>query len=154
MLTAKEKKALYDKEYRAKKKEQISSYLKAYYKKHADKIKERSAKRKVDRPTARLYAARWRAKNRAMCCFYSMKYYASKLQRTPKWLTEEQKQQILEHYKIAEWATKEFGHKVEVDHIIPLQGEIVSGLHVPWNLQSMSKTLNASKRNKLEVLCV
>lgn len=70
--------------------------------------------------------------------------HAAKLQRTPSWLTENHWDNIKMYYELAG-----LEEELSVDHIIPLQGENVSGLHVPWNLQIMDLNENKSKRNKL-----
>ncbi len=56
---------------------------------------------------------------------------------TPPWLTEAHWIQIKEIYAEAERLTKDTGIRHEVDHIVPLSGKTVSGLHVPWNLRAI-----------------
>lgn len=75
---------------------------------------------------------------------------AAKLNATPKWLTENQLAHIRAHYETAQIIKREFGELLEVDHIIPLRGKDVCGLHVPWNLQLMAKSANCQKSNKYE----
>jgi hypothetical protein len=75
------------------------------------------------------------------------KYHAASLKRTPKWLTKDEQWMIKEAYALADLRTKLFGFPWEVDHKIPLQGKLVSGLHTPYNLQVIPKTENRSKGN-------
>jgi len=70
-------------------------------------------------------------------------------QRTPKWLTEDDKWIIQEAYELAALRSKLFGFSWHVDHVIPLQGKQVSGLHVPNNLQVIPGVENIRKKNKV-----
>lgn len=72
---------------------------------------------------------------------------ASKLRRTPPWLTQEHLQQIESVYALAKRLTADTGIMHHVDHIVPLQGKTVSGLHVPWNLRAIPAMENLIKSN-------
>jgi len=73
---------------------------------------------------------------------------AAKLKRTPAWLTEDDHWMMEQAYELAALRTKFFGFHWHVDHIFPLQGKYVSGLHVPTNLQVVPWLDNVSKANK------
>ena len=77
-----------------------------------------------------------------------MKRNAAKKNRTPNWLTDDQLWMIEQAYDIAAKRTLSLGITFHVDHIVPLQGKIVSGLHVPWNLQVIPAKLNQQKSNR------
>jgi hypothetical protein len=64
---------------------------------------------------------------------------------TPKWLTPWQKAWIRALYKLADLLTKATGEMYVVDHIVPLDGKIVCGLHVPWNMRVIHWRANAVK---------
>lgn len=69
---------------------------------------------------------------------------------TPPWLTPADLLEIVEWYRAAkdyQWLSNE---QLQVDHIIPLKSPIVCGLHVPWNLQVLSRSENRKKTNKLK----
>ena len=72
-------------------------------------------------------------------------------QRIPLWLTEDDKWMIEQAYELAAIRTKMFKFMWHVDHILPLNGKKVSGLHVPTNLQVVPWIDNLKKHNKFEV---
>lgn len=67
----------------------------------------------------------------------------------PRWLTLEHRELIAIYYIDAINISLKTGIPHEVDHIVPLCGKEVSGLHVPWNLQIILMTDNLAKSNKL-----
>ncbi len=73
---------------------------------------------------------------------------AAKLCRTPKWLTEHDLVVMKAFYAIAQMLSKVNGEPWHVDHDIPLQAELASGLHVPSNLRLMRGIENETKRNE------
>lgn len=68
---------------------------------------------------------------------------ASKLQRTPTWADYDAINMI---YRAAQ-VIRDSGYDIHVDHIVPLQGRIVSGLHVHNNLRIIDARQNQSKSN-------
>jgi len=68
----------------------------------------------------------------------------------PKWLSKEQEEQIRKIYAKAQVKTAVEGIEYHVDHIVPLRGKNVCGLHVPWNLRVIEAKENLSKNNKLD----
>lgn len=92
---------------------------------------------------------KWRENNLAKHNANSARYRASKLLATPKWLTREHLKEIEQFYIQAENLTKSTKVKYTVDHIMPLQGKDICGLHVPWNLQVITQIENTRKLNRI-----
>lgn len=87
----------------------------------------------------KLYGAAWAAKRRA-----------NKRQRIPNWLSKEDYLQIKSMYTFAKIMTACTGKLYHVDHILPLKGKTVSGLHTLYNLQILPALENIQKGNKYE----
>lgn len=73
------------------------------------------------------------------------KYEAARIMRVPAWADHKAIEQM---YELAQIFIS-VGVRMEVDHVVPLQGKTVSGLHTHENLQLMTRHKNASKSNRV-----
>ena len=162
---------LKSKEYYLKNKERILARNKAWVKDHAEQVREykKIRNQNLSDEKKEMYNLRareryhqnkkqnslrkkiYRTNNRFIINELSSKRRAAQFHRVPKWLTSFDKLKIKCVYSIASMLTRENKELWVVDHIIPLQGKRVSGLHVPSNLQVMRARENESKFNKFEV---
>lgn len=119
--------------------EEFKAKQKAYLESHEDYIKEYQRKRYQENKHIWVEAGKkFRREKPWMNTFYTRRYYMKRLQRTPKWADEDRIRQFYENCP----------EGFEVDHIIPLQGKLVSGLHVANNLQFLEANTNSSKGRK------
>ncbi len=81
----------------------------------------------------------------------SAKQRAIFLQATPKWLMKQDYDQIRQIYLEAVETSRQTQKQYVVDHIIPLRGKKVCGLHIPTNLQVITHEDNSIKWNHFEV---
>ena len=90
----------------------------------------------------------WKKNNPAKVRANTVKRRAALMQRVPKWLGKEEHWLVEQAYELAALRTKMFGFSWHVDHVLPLQGTKVSGLHVAENLQVIPGIENVRKANK------
>jgi hypothetical protein len=102
----------------------------------------------VGRASIRKAKNEYKARNLPKVRADTAKRRAAILRRTPKWLSKDMLWMIEQAYELAFLRTKMFGFAWHVDHIVPLQGKLVSGLHVPANLQVIPEMVNLRKSNK------
>jgi len=91
----------------------------------------------------------WNKSNKPIKAALECKRRAAQLQRTPKWDTDAHL--IVAKYQLAAMFSQASGIPHHVDHIIPLQGKNVSGLHVFSNLRVIPGVDNVKKSNKYAV---
>jgi hypothetical protein len=119
------------------------------YQKHREKVLLSNKKFKEDNPDyMREYLRSYYHRNKPLYYRHAVKRRATKLNATPNWLTEEHNNEIQQFYWLAKDLQAITGETYHVDHIVPLKGENVCGLHVPWNLQVLPADINLSKGNK------
>lgn len=127
---------------------------KSHYQANSEKIKQSVAKYRSENPEKVIQVKKdwyqansestkekvriYRKDNRGKCNALSKKYKADKIKATPKWAE-------LDKISIVYQKAKEWGFVV--DHIVPLQGKTVCGLHCWSNLQLLDPEINARKSN-------
>lgn len=122
-----------------------------YQANNRDKYRAASKKWRQENPLMmRVVQGIWYSANKDKNAASAKRYYTRKRNRCPKWLTKEQHEQIERFYWTARWLTDNSGVRHSVDHIVPLFGKNVCGLHVPWNLQVLTASENSSKGNSHE----
>lgn len=113
------------------------------YAQNKSRYAAQSASWRAEHPEKMLeYKRKWKKANRGKVNADWMKRAAAKIQATPSWLSEEQVTQIETIYKNCPAG-------FHVDHIVPLRGKSVRGLHVPWNLQYLPAAENVRKGNRV-----
>ena len=102
-----------------------------HYYKNTEKIKSRGAK--------------WQKENPERVAAKAMAYEAAKLKAIPLWANLAKIAQI---YKDAVKLANKNGIDYHVDHVVPLRGKTVCGLHCEANLTILEASKNRSKGNR------
>ena len=156
-----EKAAAISKKYAEKNREKNNAYAKQYRKENSEKVREQNKAWAIQNPEkikayVRKATKAWYERNPEYIKEYykvnKERYVAARARRraaqesaTPKWLTAIDKAMIQEMYDVSEAKFMQTGVKHHVDHIVPINGKNVSGMHVPWNLQVITAHENLSK---------
>ena len=152
------------KSYRERNKEKLRVRKKLWRLNNIEKERERKKKYlEENREKIYDYNREWRNSNKQKVYEYNLKHrksnmvyysykqslrYHQKNRATPPWLTDDQKKQIMDIYNLRDECRILTGDEYHVDHIVPIKGENVCGLHVPWNLQILPSDINLSKSNR------
>jgi len=120
------------------------AYEKNYKASNKPRIKENKSRWDAENAERR---SSYRLLHKSRYASHAMKRYVQTKLAQPSWLSDIQLGQIEEVYWLALDLKAVSGDVYHVDHIIPLQGKTVCGLHVPWNLQVLPADINIQKSN-------
>jgi hypothetical protein len=122
--------------------------VKAWREKNSQRKKEYTAEHYAKNRQRILDAGRARrAKQKDVVAARAAFKRAERNKRTPSWLSAEDKRNMRKIYAFAAEMSRAYGFEWHVDHIRPLHGKLVSGLHVPENLQVIPASANRQKSN-------
>jgi 5-methylcytosine-specific restriction endonuclease McrA len=127
--------------------EAAKAAAKRYYQKNRQAVIARAAARPVEEK--RRLQAEYKGRNVDVVRADTSVRKRRHREATPKWLTPAERLQMRDLYVQARKMTELTRERYVVDHIVPLRGEEVCGLHVPWNLRVITQEENLKKSNKL-----
>lgn len=137
-------------EYQERNPEKVHERKRTHYAAHKEEIAKKNSERLIAEPEkVRAVRRTYYAKHVDRYLHQNARRRAALMSRRPRWLTAEHERQIQALYAEAKRLSKIAGEPYHVDHIVPLRGKTVSGLHVPWNLQVIPGAENLRKHNKL-----
>jgi 5-methylcytosine-specific restriction endonuclease McrA len=99
---------------------------------------------------SRANTKKWQQENKPRVAAYFAERYAWHKKAAAAWTEVDMQRKIAEVYEAAARLTESTGITHQVDHIVPLRGKTVCGLHVWWNLQVLPKLENHKKSAKFD----
>lgn len=142
-----------NKVYSANNKEKIAIKNNKWQRENPEKMAAKAKRYRDAHLEERREATRdWMKANPEKMKAHGAKRRAAKLQRTVAWADQEAIKQVYadcEEINLAA-ATAGCSERFSVDHIVPFQGEFVSGLHVENNLQIITEKENSRKKNHFD----
>lgn len=134
------------KEWKISNPEKVSACIKSYYEKNKEKERARLKAWEISNSIKRISAKKtWRKENKSRLAAQCRARQATKINATPSWADLNL---IAVEYSLASWCSEVMRIEYHVDHVVPLQGRNVCGLHVHNNLQVIQATENLRKSNR------
>jgi hypothetical protein len=142
-------------EWYANNREEIIERVKTNYHKDINKSRQRARDyAETHKDEARIRVKKWKQANPERARLNDLnrdpvklhsakaKYRAARRQAYPPWIDDAHMARIHEVYRLRREISEKTGVVHEVDHIVPLQGKTVCGLHVWWNLRVIPREEN------------
>lgn len=122
---------LYNQNFRARNPDRVRELQKRHYWRNRDAMLGKSKN--------------WRKSNPSANAEKSMRYEAAKRMAVPSWANMDDIKRV---YEVCRMISEKTGVPHQVDHVLPIQSDLVCGFHVYENLAIIPAYMNAKKSNK------